>query len=160
MLPVASLAVVPNKASCDSIAIVGCGVLGTSLCKQLLSCPDFQSKSGRFIVSQNLLLSIMMCAQMQILAHSLTHSHLLNLVTAITKTSNNHASILNAVGEHQNFNIVTLDNIPKEEKYANVIFCAPPSGFEDYPGAIKDAADNLWAGPDQGRFVFTSSGGM
>jgi hypothetical protein len=102
----------------------------------------------------------MMCAQMQILAHSLTHSHLLNLVTAITKTSNNHASILNAVGEHQNFNIVTLDNIPKEEKYANVIFCAPPSGFEDYPGAIQDAADNLWAGPDQGRFVFTSSGGM
>jgi len=55
---------------------------------------------------------------------------------------------------------MTLDSIPKEEKFANVVFCAPPSGFDDYPGAIKEAADNLWAGPDQGRFVFTSSGGI
>lgn len=45
MLPVASFAV-SNKGSCDSIAVIGCGVLGTSLCKQILSCPDFDSKSG------------------------------------------------------------------------------------------------------------------
>lgn len=81
-------------------------------------------------------------------------------MTAITRTTNNHAAIRSAVGEHPNFNIVTLDNIPKEEKFANVVFCAPPSGSEDYPGDVKKAADNLWAGPEEGRFVFTSSGGM
>lgn len=39
----------PSLSSCDSVAIFGCGVLGTSLCKQILSCPDFQSKSGESI---------------------------------------------------------------------------------------------------------------
>ena len=86
------------------------------------------------------------------------------LVTAITKTTNNHESILEKVGgaseSGHNFNLVTADEIPKEKKFTNVIFCAPPSGFEDYPGAVGDAVDNLWAGPENGMFVFTSSGGM
>lgn len=91
------------------------------------------------------------------------------LVTAITKTTNNHESILEKVGgasesggvsNNHNFNLVTADEIPKEKKFTNVIFCAPPSGFEDYPGAVGDAVDNLWAGPENGMFVFTSSGGM
>jgi hypothetical protein len=35
------------KSSKDGdIAVVGCGVLGTSFCKQLLSSPDFQGRKG------------------------------------------------------------------------------------------------------------------
>ena len=56
---------------------------------------------------------------------------------------------------------MTADDIPKEKQFTNVIFCAPPSGFEDYPGAVKDAIDNLWAGAaEEGSFIFTSSGGI
>jgi len=65
------------------------------------------------------------------------------------------------VGEKGNFNIITMEEIPKGNKFTNVVFCAPPSGSDDYPGAVKDAIDNIWCGPEKGgRFVFTSSGGM
>lgn len=82
------------------------------------------------------------------------------LVWAITKTRNNHESIKETVGENPNLNIVTMDDLTQETKFENVVFCAPPSGSDDYPGAVKDAVDALWCGPDKGRFVFTSSGGM
>ena len=36
----------------SDIAIIGCGVLGTSLCKQLLTSPDFQGRSGTCIVQR------------------------------------------------------------------------------------------------------------
>jgi len=112
----------------NDIAIVGCGVLGTSLCKQLLSSPDFNSKT----------------------------------VTAITKSRNNHESILDNVGRTvPNFNLVLPEELSKEKRFTNVVFCAPPSGFDDYPGAVADAIENLWAGSDcGGTFVFTSSGGI
>lgn len=49
----------------------------------------------------------------------------------------------------------------KGEKFKNVVFCAPPSGFDDYPSAVKDSITNLWEGPSGGGvFIFTSSGGM
>ena len=81
-------------------------------------------------------------------------------VTGITKTSNNHESILAAVGDSARFSVKTRDDC-KGEKFANVVFCAPPSGSDDYPAAVEDAASNLWAGPSGGGvFVFTSSGGM
>jgi len=45
--------------------------------------------------------------------------------------------------------------------FKDVVFCAPPSGFENYAQAVKDAAAQLWSGPsDGGTFVFTSSGGV
>lgn len=116
----------PSLSSCDSVAIFGCGVLGTSLCKQILSCPDFQSKS----------------------------------VTAITKTTTNHEKILSNFEDCDNFNVVTMDSIKGKEKFDSVVFCAPPSGFEDYPGAVKEVAESLWSGPENGRFIFTSSGGI
>jgi hypothetical protein len=88
-------------------------------------------------------------------------------VTGITKTKNNHESIMEqVVGEgassesSSSFHLETIEDLPKDKKFTNVVFCAPPSGFEDYPGAVKDAVDNLWAGFDSGSFVFTSSGGM
>jgi hypothetical protein len=108
------------------ILVVGCGVLGTSLCKQLLSSTDFGSCS----------------------------------ITAITKTKNNHMSILDQVGAHDNFHLRTFDETPREKQFQNVIFCAPPSGFEDYPGAVKQCIDAFWSGPEDGLFVFTSSGGI
>ena len=30
----------------DGVAVVGCGVLGTSLCQQIMGCADFQDKQG------------------------------------------------------------------------------------------------------------------
>lgn len=53
-----------------------------------------------------------------------------------------------------------MDEIPKDQKFSNVVFCAPPSAFDDYPAAVADVADNLWCGNKDGTFVFTSSGGM
>ncbi len=59
------------------------------------------------------------------------------------------------------FHLSTFDDIPKEKQFTNVVFCAPPSGFEDYPLAVQNAIDTLWSGPEKGgAFVFTSSGGM
>jgi len=45
--------------------------------------------------------------------------------------------------------------------FKDAIFCAPPSGFDDYPSAVRDAATQLWSGATSGgSFVFTSSGGV
>jgi hypothetical protein len=88
--------------------------------------------------------------------HDLT---ILQTVTGVTKTTTRHASILETVGSDR-FSVQTADAI-SGTKFKNVVFCAPPSGFEDYPGALEDAIKNVWAGPDAGgSFVFTSSGGM
>jgi len=89
-------------------------------------------------------------------------------VTGITKTTTRHESIRKTIGSLSNdrFHLRTYDDADEateeaSKKYTNVVFCAPPSGFDDYPGAVKDAMDNLWAGPDAGgTFVFTSSGGI
>ena len=87
------------------------------------------------------------------------HTHTYPVV-GITKTSNNHQSILEKVGNSDRFSVKTGDEC-KGQKFQNVVFCAPPSGFEDYPSAVEEAVSNLWAGPDEGgAFVFTSSGGM
>lgn len=43
--------------------------------------------------------------------------------------------------------------------YKDVVFCAPPSGFDDYASGITEVATCLWsATPQRGSFVFTSSG--
>jgi pyrroline-5-carboxylate reductase len=34
----------------DHIAVIGCGVLGTSLCRQLLESPDFADRKGRTVI--------------------------------------------------------------------------------------------------------------
>ena len=44
--PASAFSLPNNFASSSDIAIVGCGVLGTSLCKQLLSSPGFEFKTG------------------------------------------------------------------------------------------------------------------
>ena len=82
------------------------------------------------------------------------------IVTGITKSTNRHETILASVGDSDNFSVKTEEEC-KGEKFRNVVFCAPPSGFDDYPAAVKDVITNLWAGPSEGgAFIFTSSGGM
>ena len=82
-------------------------------------------------------------------------------VTGITKTTNNHQNILDAVSDNEDrFEVTTMDDC-NGKTFDNVVFCAPPSGFDNYPGAVKDAVTNVWSGLDRGgTFVFTSSGGM
>jgi len=127
----------PSKSSSnDKIAIVGCGVLGTSLCKQLLSHPDFANRS----------------------------------IIGITKSTNRHDAILEQIlgsssddnDEEQSsrFQLLTMDSVVEsQQQYTDVVFCAPPSGFDDYPTAVEEAATQLWSGAE-GSFVFTSSGGV
>eukprot|EP00584_Thalassiosira_punctigera_P011780 CAMPEP_0172547020 /NCGR_PEP_ID=MMETSP1067-20121228/16660_1 /TAXON_ID=265564 ORGANISM="Thalassiosira punctigera, Strain Tpunct2005C2" /NCGR_SAMPLE_ID=MMETSP1067 /ASSEMBLY_ACC=CAM_ASM_000444 /LENGTH=326 /DNA_ID=CAMNT_0013334037 /DNA_START=39 /DNA_END=1019 /DNA_ORIENTATION=- len=125
--------------STSDLAIVGCGVLGTSLCKQLLSHPDFASRT----------------------------------VTGITKSTGRHGAIREQVfnakesGDELEKRLVltTMEDVLSQSEsgrsFTDVVFCAPPSGFEDYPSAVKQAATQLWSGPDGGgSFVFTSSGGV
>ena len=120
----------PTTAKAD-IAVVGCGVLGTSLCKQLLSHPDFASRS----------------------------------ITAITKSTARHDDIRKQVPQSDNdsdrFVVKTLDDVLEtSSSFQDVVFCAPPSGFDNYPSAVKEAAEKLWAADKSGSFVFTSSGGV
>jgi hypothetical protein len=84
---------------------------------------------------------------------------LLSLVTGITKTSNRHESILKQVGDNERFALKTADEI-QGQIFRDVVFCAPPSGFDDYPEAVRDAVTNIWDKSSDGVFVFTSSGGM
>jgi hypothetical protein len=117
-------------------AVVGVGALGTSLCQQLLSFSGWEEENNWH-------------------------------VTGITKTSGNHGSIRSQVGGGDyhggdRFRLVTWDEmIGDGERFQNVVFCAPPSGFEDYLAAVKEACSQYWMGPEGGGvFVFTSSGGM
>ena len=128
----------PTTAAKADIAVVGCGVLGTSLCKQLLSHPDFASRS----------------------------------ITAITKSTARHDDIRNQVlqsddDETDRFVVKTMDDVlaaaqetPSLSLFQDVVFCAPPSGFDNYPSAVKEAGEKLWAADKSGSFVFTSSGGV
>jgi len=66
----------------------------------------------------------------------------------------------------ERFVLKTMDEILEQyngHSFKDVVFCAPPSGFDDYPTAVKDAATQLWSGTNEeggGSFVFTSSGGV
>lgn len=115
-------------------AIIGVGVLGTSLCKQILSSPDFQNV----------------------------------VITGITKSYDRHELIREQIGYTKIASRLTLTTIEelieKKSRFAkfdNVIFCAPPSGFEDYPSSVKEAIEDFWSGPENGGvFIFTSSGAV
>lgn len=81
-------------------------------------------------------------------------------VTGVTKTDSRHESIRESVGATGRFHLTTFDE-DVETKFEDVVFCAPPSGFEDYPAAVTEAAKKYWAGQDGGGvFVFTSSGAV
>ena len=92
-------------------------------------------------------------------ANSFFVSHLLISVTGVTKTNSRHDSILEQVGDNERFVLKTANEI-QGQKFRDVVFCAPPSGFEDYSAAVEDAVTNVWDKTSDGVFVFTSSGGM
>jgi hypothetical protein len=77
----------------------------------------------------------------------------------VTKTRTRHESILEQVGDKERFSVKTTDEI-QGQRFRDVVFCAPPSGFEDYAAAVEDAVMNVWDSTSDGAFVFTSSGGM
>ena len=110
-------------------AVIGVGVLGTSLCRQILEDPDSRG------------------------------------VTGVTRTTQHHDAIRAAVlpsdsSSPSRFRLVAAGD-PRLKKFTNVVFCAPPSGFDDYAAAVKEAAENYWMGPDGGGvFVFTSIGAV
>jgi len=112
--------------------VVGAGVLGSSLCRQILQDPDLPGMK----------------------------------VTGVTKTDNRHETIRKQVlvdSADDRLDLKLSDDLlsSSDAKFDNVIFCAPPSGFEDYPHAVKEVAEKLWAGPDSGGvFLFTSSGAV
>ena len=85
-------------------------------------------------------------------------------VAGITRSTKRHEAILRAMPADQvhRLTLATRDSLPKKTKFNNVVFCAPPLGPEDYSEAIKDAAENIWKGPDEatGIFCLTSSGGV
>jgi len=113
-------------------AVIGVGVLGTSLCRQILEAPEFSDAT----------------------------------VTGITRTSDRHDAIRSDVGwplRDDRFRLVRSEDFlqSSEEKFSNVVFCAPPSGFDDYAAAVKEATEKYWSGPASGGvFVFTSSGAV
>lgn len=125
-----SSAALLSSTETTTCAVVGVGVLGTSLCRQLIDQGNVH-------------------------------------VTGITKTRNRHADIRAALASPA-FNLLCGDDLEdakssdsssqKETKYDHVVFCAPPSGFDDYASAVKDAVGQLWNG--KGVFVFTSSGAV
>ena len=116
-------AMAPPSTSC---AVVGVGVLGTHLCRQLLQ----ESSSTTTVVG-------------------------------ITATARNHGTIRAALDDSDRLQLFTGDDDDETKKCTNVVFCAPPSGFEDYPAAVKAAAEKYWIGPEGGgTFVFTSSGAV
>ena len=84
-------------------------------------------------------------------------------MTGITKSKSRHEDILAAVGEagaSGRFEVKTSEEC-QGKTFDNVVFCAPPSGFDDYAGAVEECITTLWSGPSSGgSFIFTSSGGM
>lgn len=116
----------------NNCAVIGVGVLGTSLCRQILEAPEFSDAT----------------------------------VTGITRTSDRHDAIRSDVGwplTDDRFRLVRSEDFLRLEgqKFGNVVFCAPPSGFDDYAAAVKEATEKYWAGPEAGGvFVFTSSGAV
>ncbi|KAL3904924.1 MAG: hypothetical protein SGARI_004696, partial [Bacillariaceae sp.] len=113
--------------SSKECAVVGVGVLGSSLCRQLLLLEDWK-------------------------------------VTGITKSTARHEDILEQVDDtttSSSFTLTTADEIAtSSKKFPYCVFCAPPSGFDDYGGAVEEAMTNLWDKDAGGSFIFTSSGGI
>lgn len=130
-LPFSSTAMATSSSSSSpsrECAVVGVGVLGTSLCQQLLD-------NGW-------------------------------TVTGITKTTTRHDEIRRQVlcgvdaENNSKFQLQTADQ-PLHTKFPYCVFCAPPSGFDDYPAAVKEAMTTVWdSAGGGGSFVFTSSGGI
>jgi len=76
------------------------------------------------------------------------------VVTGITKTDINHENIVKQVvaGEEDSlkFALKTSDDVMNEiqsgeqPKFKDVVFCAPPSGSDDYPSEGMFSCSKMW----------------
>ena len=159
-----SLASASSPSTC---AVVGVGVLGTSLCKQLLEDPDLKDLKGKKV------LDVWFNSTFELESFlTLMCAHVTNIsVTGITKSTTRHEDIRKQVlggndALSERFELLTAEECEGKgnQKFNHCVFCAPPSGFEDYPAAVKESIENLWMGNTEenptGGFVFTSSGGI
>lgn len=139
--------------------------MGTSLCKQLLAHPHFSSRSITGITKSTT-------------RHEAIRREVLGLVRGGETSSSSSSSSPHAGAEEEKrkkdrFHLLTVDQVLASSSYSfrDVVFCAPPSGFEDYSAAVDDAATRLWTGihgsssggeenEAVGSFVFTSSGAV
>ena len=124
----------------------------------------------------------MVCSQL------LSHRHFASrIVVGVTRTEARHESIRRSVlhvdddddveKKGGRFRLATLDEVlatttatttacgsrRPTRQYEDVVFCAPPSGFDDYASGIAEVATRLWSSAAtprrrRGSFVFTSSG--
>ena len=84
-------------------------------------------------------------------------------VTGVTRSTTRHEEIRRSMpSDHlHRFTLTTRGEMPSDQKYTNVVFCAPPLGPEDYAEVITDAGENIWVGNKGGGiFCLTSSGGV
>lgn len=113
----------------SKLLIYGCGTLGTYISHQLLTGFDFSR----------------------------------TILTAITKSHYHHDLIQHEIGDTSRFQLWTyqefIDNIcqNRESRFPNVIFCAPPSEFQNYEEVVQMSMDQFWLGNQYGKFLFTSS---
>lgn len=132
--------------------------MGTSLCKQLLAHPHFSSRSITGITKSTT-------------RHEAIRREVLGAVVLAGRESSSPADAEEGEGKKDRFHLVTMDQVLASSYcFRDVVFCAPPSGFEDYSTAVDDAATRLWTGIHRssggeeneavGSFVFTSSGAV
>jgi nucleoside-diphosphate-sugar epimerase len=128
------------ESSLGDVAVIGCGVLGTSVCRQLIQQQQQQQQSIHF-----------------------------TSITGITKTTSHHEGIRQNVlgrfanGQSHKFTLSTRDDIRQNgKKFHNVIYCAPPSGSMDYAKDIEECITTMWNqnSIQNSKFVFTSSGAV
>ena len=140
--PTSNPAVVVDRGDC---AVIGVGVLGTSLCRQIVEDPDFRGVTGVTRTTQN---------------HDTIRTAVLSSSLLAINTDNDRFRLIAAAASSDGGSADAGAPGPKNT-FTNVVFCAPPSGFEDYPAAVKEAAERYWEGPNGGGvFVFTSSGAV
>jgi len=134
-----SAASIRMEESLGDIAVVGCGVLGTSVCRQLM-----QERPALFT---------------SITGITRTTTHHENIRKEVLTADN--------LVHQEKFILATVDEIRQaNKKYNNVIFCAPPSGSVDYTKDVEEAVTKFWIGPGnpsslcRNFFLFTSSGAV
>jgi nucleoside-diphosphate-sugar epimerase len=116
------------------VAVVGCGVLGTSVCRQLM-----QRKRPNLFTS------------------------ITGITKTTTRHDDIRQNVLvgDAEGQEDKFSLSTVDEIRQNhKKFNNVVFCAPPSGSLDYAKDIEDSITTMWIKSSANKFVFTSSGAV
>lgn len=82
-------------------------------------------------------------------------------MVGITKGTSRHGELQSEFDDFgDRLSLTTMEEAYNNNlKCDHVVFCAPPSGFDNYPSAVSSASQFLNEG-EEGTFVFTSSGGV